>query len=90
MTQIRNEGLDEALVRVEQARNAVSRAKKRNGGMLRADQTHLVAELETAQRRLDQAELRRSRQILAAKQEAAEQARRIAAVTGRNAVRQGG
>ena len=79
MTQVKNEGLDDALLRVEQARNAVARAKKRNGGMLRPDQSHLLAELEAAQRRLDQAELHRSRQIsVAAKQEAAEHAGRIA------------
>lgn len=90
MTQVKNEGLDDALLRVEQVRNAVSRAKKRNGGMLRADQAHLLAELETAQRRLDQAELQRSRQVLTAKQEAAEHAARVAAAAGRGAVRQGG
>jgi hypothetical protein len=66
MTQVKQKGLEEAVLRMEQARNAVSRARKANGGKLRADQNHLIAELAEAQRRLEKMQLQVARQILAA------------------------
>lgn len=49
-------GLNDALSRVEQARNAIVRAKGLSGGVLRTDQSHLADELAAALQRLAKAE----------------------------------